>query len=199
MPTPFAQEFVADANYWFARGCRETSRNSGPCVDEILDRFNGNIFSTQAWCSKFVWVCADRAAQRVGVRNPLPKTASTVAMLNGAKANGLAVDTTPAFGSVFFYSRGKGLGHVGIIVGFEGADAITIEGNTGLTGGGEGVGRRRRSLADIRSGKNVFRIIHTEAIGGTAQAGAVLAGINPWVALAIAGAAGYMIYDHLST
>ncbi len=197
MPTPFALEFVADANYWFGRNCRETTKNSGPCVDEILHRFDGNSASTEAWCSKFVWVCADRAAKRVGVPNPLPQTASTVAMKSGAAAKGLTVDTTPAFGSVFFYSRGKGLGHVGIIVGFEGKDAITIEGNTSLTGGGEGVGRRRRSLADIRAGKNGFRIIHTEQIGGTAQS-LLVAGVNPLIALAIAGAAGYMIYEHLS-
>lgn len=198
MPTPFAVELVADANYWFARGCRETSKNSGPCVDEVLERFDGNSASTEAWCAKFVWVCADRAAKRVGVRNPLPKTAGTVAMRDGAVKNGLIVDKVPAFGSVFFYSRGKGLGHVGIIVGFDGADAITIEGNTGLSGGGEGVGRRRRKVADIRAGVNGFRIIHTEHVGGTSPTTGASAGMHPLLSLAIVGAAGYMIYQHVA-
>jgi hypothetical protein len=133
--------------------CRETSTNRSKCVDRIHEQFReGSTGSRDAWCAKFVWSITDTAAKKLGVANPLFKSASTAQML---KNTNLRKDKTPAKGSVFYTSRTGG-GHVGFVEKVNGNIISTIEGNTSV-GSAEGVHRKTH---DIR--KKEFTFIHVE-------------------------------------
>ena len=135
--------------------CRETTKHRSACIDEIHKQFSaGWNGSPDAWCAKFVWAITETATKRLGVANPLHKSASTVAMLRNTD---LRKSSTPARGSVFFIERacaGGGCGHVGFVERVEGNIIHTIEGNTG---GPAGVYRQRRDTT-----KQKFTFIHIE-------------------------------------
>lgn len=122
----FASGLIKKAELWL--GCKETTTDRSACVDEIHTYYNGKT-TAEAWCAKFVFMITDLVSKDFGIKNLLPRTASTVNMVNSAKSKGLRVDTFPAPGSIFFRSRGGGFGHVGFVVEVKGATIVTIEGN----------------------------------------------------------------------
>ena len=104
-----------------------------------------------------------KAAAAVGQPNPFPKTAGVHNAWQLTGRLGLkrirsdearADKSLVRPGQVFFLDHGGGLGHVGIIVGIEGESLITIEGNTNVAGGREGIGvfKRKRPIRTISLG-----------------------------------------------
>ena len=145
----FSDVAISEAEKWL--DCREDPGrpNRSLCVDQIHQY--GWTINNDPWCAQFMFMVIDKAAKKFGVTNKLPKTASTVAMLNGAKAAGIRVDKKPAIGSIMFYSTGSGTGHVGIVVEVGYKDFATIEGNSG-----------DRVLAQKHDYKDKFQFIHVE-------------------------------------
>lgn len=121
----FATALVKKSELWL--GCAEERANRSACVDEIHVYYNGKV-TAEAWCAKFVYMITDLCAKDFGIKNLLPRTASTLTMVNTAPKNRLRVDTIPAPGSIFFKTRTGG-GHVGIVKAVEGSTIITVEGN----------------------------------------------------------------------
>ncbi len=122
----FATGLTKKAELWL--GCKELKlAGSSPCLNEITEYFNGKQ-TNEHWCAKFVWMVADLTAKDFGIKNLLPKTASTVTMVNSASKKGLRVDTTAKPGSIFFRTRSGG-GHVGLVVEVRNGTIKCIEGN----------------------------------------------------------------------
>ena len=124
--------------------------NRGPRVDQYL-RAAGIDPTTGSfpWCAGFIVWCFDNAARGLGVASPVPRTAGVHDMWQKAGRAGfrrIAHDTAVSDpsqvqpGHVFFIDTGEGHGHVGLVVGRNGGDLLTIEGNTNELGGREGVG-----------------------------------------------------------
>ena len=124
--------------------------NRGPRVDQYL-RAAGIDPTTGSfpWCAGFIVWCFDNAARGLGVASPVPRTAGVHDMWQKAGRAGfrrIAQDTAVSDpsqvqpGHVFFIDTGEGHGHVGLVVGRNGGDLLTIEGNTNELGGREGVG-----------------------------------------------------------
>lgn len=101
--------------------------------------------SKYPWCMVFVQWCADRA----GVKIPM-RTASCGALMRSAMAAGQWVekDYRPGDILIFDFAGGARTDHCGIVESVNGADVVTIEGNTGSTSDSDGgqVQRRSRSL-----------------------------------------------------
>lgn len=148
---------LSEAEKWL--DCRETSKNRSKCVDEIHEMFKaGSTGSRDAWCAKFVWSITEAASKKLGVENPLFKSASTAQMLENTK---LRKDKIPAVGSVFYTKRtdenGKIVGgHVGFVERVNGNLISTIEGNTNI-GSTDGVWRKTHDIT-----KKSFTFIHVE-------------------------------------
>lgn len=145
--TPFQAALVAAATGYI--GVRERGRNAGPDV-EAFQRSTGNSRG-DAWCASFVYKCADDAARDIGGKNPLYRTASTIAMLAEYRRRGWTVDRGRA-GDIFIIRKTATTGHTGIITGpAVGGFYPTIEGNTDGSGSreGDGVYRGRRDADKI--------------------------------------------------
>jgi len=149
------QAILKEAEKWL--GCTETTRHRSDCIDEIHRQFSaGWNGSPDAWCAKFVWTMTETATKKLGIPNPLHKSASTVQMLNKTD---LRKDDIPARGAIFFISRvcsggGSGCGHVGFVEKVDGNFIHTLEGNTG---GPAGVYRKKRNITSQK-----FTFIHIE-------------------------------------
>ncbi len=118
--------------------------NKGPEVNAYLASVNvppGNF-----WCAAFVYFCFNEAAKKLGVVNPLVKTAGCLDHWNRTKAKKVkAVDArnNPSLvkpGNIFIIDHGGGHGHTGIIKRVEGGRLITIEGNSNPNGSSNGIG-----------------------------------------------------------
>ena len=134
-------------------GVRETSRNRGPEVDEYVRAVHLAPEGQHAWCAAFVAWCCQSAAARLGVTNPLPLCAGALRLWQTAPAQFRR--TVPEPGAIFVTAHGRGLGHVGFVVAWDGGPTCqTIEGNTNGGGSreGDGVYRRTRTLAEITVG-----------------------------------------------
>ena len=163
--TPYGAQIVGVAEEYALRGCRETSQNRGPCVDEISKKYSGKAVN-EPWCAKFAYVVAQAAAYNVArTSTKLPKTAGARDMLERSRKAGIRVDTTPAVGSVFYRpSTAPGAtGHVGIVKGYDEDYLYTIEGNTGPTDKSQGVWWAFYPVRDLQN----FRFIHVEDQFGT--------------------------------
>jgi hypothetical protein len=115
---------------------KETSRNSGPEVDEWLAGVG--LGPGYSWCAAWVYAMHDVAARACGVANPCPRTAGALRLW--ALADPACRETLAAPGDVFVLDHGHGLGHVGIVelVTPDGETVVTIEGNTNAAGSREG-------------------------------------------------------------
>lgn len=145
---------------------RESPSNSnrGPDVDSYLESVGKP--PGLAWCVAFVYFCFNTAATTEGRANPMVRTAGVLdhwnrcAIEKGAKriAAAQAVDNPAVVhpGMIFVMDHGGGLGHSGLIEHVAGGLINTIEGNInaakGREGGGGGVYRLSRKIADINTG-----------------------------------------------
>ena len=125
----------------------------GPAVGEAKDRY---------WCMAFVYWCFQSAAKHIHSPNPLPKTAgclthwTSAGAIPGAKRISAAQAYQDASllkpGLIFILDLGEGLGHTGIVEKIHGDGVFTtIEGNTNVGGGNDGIGvfpNDRRKLTD---------------------------------------------------
>jgi lysozyme family protein len=129
--------------------------NRGPRVDQYL-RSAGIDPGTGSypWCASFIVWCFDNAARQLGLASPVPRTAGVHDMWQKAGRAGFrripydAAIGDPSQvqpGHVFFIDTGEGHGHTGLVVGRDGNDFQTIEGNTNELGGREGIGVFARS------------------------------------------------------
>ena len=109
------------------------------------------------WCMAFVYAMFDDFVNKLGLANPLPKTAGVLNHWNKADSN-LKINIAEARanpsivkpGQIFIQSR-KGGGHTGIVTSVDTDKGTfkTIEGNTNdqLSGEGDRVGRNTRKLS----------------------------------------------------
>jgi hypothetical protein len=129
--------------------------NRGPRVDQYL-RSAGIDPGTGSypWCASFIVWCFDNAARQLGLASPVPRTAGVHDMWQKAGRAGFrripydAAIGDPSQvqpGHVFFIDTGEGHGHTGLVVGRDGNEFQTIEGNTNELGGREGIGVFARS------------------------------------------------------
>lgn len=113
-----------------------------------------------AWCMAFVYTMFDDFVKKLGLSNPLPKTAGVLKHWRKADPN-LKIPVSEARkdpslvkpGQIFFLetNKAKGLGHTGIVTAVNVANKTydTIEGNTNdkLSREGERVGRNTRKMS----------------------------------------------------
>ena len=92
-----------------------------------------------SWCMAFVYWCFEKAAEELGVSNPMVKTGGVLAQYNASKKLYL-VKGVPKAGDVFIMDFGHGLGHTGIIEIYDDSmeQMHTIEGNTNNDGSRNG-------------------------------------------------------------
>lgn len=123
-------------NYWLNNSCKtlvkkDSVSGRGSCVDTLKKQYaTGAEKEGTPWCAQFVSVVVKTSFEKLKLpKSKLPYTASTLAMLDGAKKAGLRVDKTPVEGCIFFRYRNGG-GHVGIVVKVTSDTLYTIEGNS---------------------------------------------------------------------
>lgn len=123
----FSNALIKKGELWL--GCKELAKTgSSPCLNEITEYYNGKQ-TNEPWCAKFVWMVVDKCSKDFRIKNFLPKTASTLTMVNTAESKGIRVDKTPAPGCIFFKTRTGG-GHVGFVSQVTAQNVlITLEGN----------------------------------------------------------------------
>ncbi len=133
-------------------GTKETSRNSGPHIDNWLRRVQSE--PGKAWCAAFAWCMLDDAIHALGLRNYLPPTAGVHKLFERAHQHHCWW-TEPGPGMIFGIDHGGGLGHCGIVIEVEGDGTLaTIEGNTNEAGSREGnaVAVKTRKVAECTLG-----------------------------------------------
>lgn len=125
----FQVELVRVGLAWVARGCHETVKNGGNCIDELHRAFGRE--KREAYCAQLAWVVAEQAARAAGINNPLPHTGGACDMLKRSVAAGLRVDKTPAIGAVFYQGSNPkySTGHIGVVIDVTGTTIRTVEGN----------------------------------------------------------------------
>jgi hypothetical protein len=136
--------------------------NRGPEVDQYLMRVGLNpVGQHYSWCAAFVYWCYDEAANALGRKNPLYKTAGCLEHWNNSTAKQILTADAVAnpslikAGSIFIMSFGGGHGHTGIVESVSNGFLNTIEGNTNndLSANGYGVFRlNRRKIGSIQKG-----------------------------------------------
>jgi hypothetical protein len=132
-------------------GVRETSRNSGPEVDEYLRAVG--LDPGNAWCAAFVlWAYAKAARELKIGQFPLPRTGKVVRLWQ--KASARYGRKYPSPGDIFCHATDLTVidspGHCGIVIRTHADGSFTaVEGNTSSTGSREGdcVWQNRRTLA----------------------------------------------------
>ena len=136
--------------------------NRGKEVEEFLAAVG--VPPGNPWCAAFVYWCVDRAAERLGQANCLPRTGGVLEMWRGAKRTGLpcvpsgqavAQPSLVTAGMVFVIDHGGGKGHVGFVEGVANGRLVTVEGNSNDGGSREGTGvfrLDRRTIGTINAG-----------------------------------------------
>jgi hypothetical protein len=147
-----AEAAVAYARELAKLGVRETARNSGPWIDQVLAQVHAK--PGDPWCAATLFEIFQRAATACGVPNPCRKSAGALRIYALAeeryKVPASAVVSNPALlkgGMAFFEDHsgdprdGVGAGHCGVIVeDWDGTSAMVkcISGNTNMAGSREG-------------------------------------------------------------
>lgn len=133
--------------------------NKGPEVNQYLASVG--LPPGQFWCAAFVYFCFDKAAQKLGRKNPLVKTGGSLDHWNRTNAKKIkAADAlnNPALikpGHIFIIDHGGGHGHTGIVQKVEGGFIHTIEGNSNIDGSANGIGvfnLPNRKIASVNRG-----------------------------------------------
>ncbi len=131
----------------------------GSRVGEYLRSVGKAASGETPWATAFVYWCFQRAAKRLGVKNPLPVTNSPIVLWKEARRAGvplIAGDSArrdPAIlrpGMVFVIETGAGTGHAGLVERIEGGKLVTIEGDVAAAGN-QVIGVRRRGGASGRA------------------------------------------------
>ncbi|MCF1182329.1 CHAP domain-containing protein [Marichromatium gracile] len=134
--------------------------NRGPRVEAYLA--STGLDGGHPWCAAFVHWCFAEAARGLGIDNPCINTAGVLDHWNRAGHEGVRritqaeASADPARiqpGAIFVIDTGDpgGAGHTGLVERIEGARLVTIEGNTNVAGGREGIGVLRRHGRKINS------------------------------------------------
>lgn len=136
---PLISDLFRDAVLKHARltlGIRETSKNSGPLIDDWLAAVGQK--PGVPWCAAYTHGVFDRAASDIGVPNPHPATASSRRVWERV-AESLR-RPLPASGDLYVLDHGGGRGHIGIIetVSPDGQTVTDISGNSNEIGEREG-------------------------------------------------------------
>jgi hypothetical protein len=90
----------------------------------------------------FVYWCFGQAATRLGVANPLRRTASCTSLYAWAGSQG-KLARPPQRGDIFLVrggAEGRTHQHTGLVTGVHGGQVMTVEGNTNNDGSREGIG-----------------------------------------------------------
>lgn len=136
--------------------------NRGPEVDVYL-RTTGLDPEGQhySWCAAFVYWSFNETAKKLGIPNPVVKTAGVLDHWARAKCTKItkadAINDPSKIkpGSIFIIDHGGNLGHTGIVESVNGGNLTTIEGNTNTGQSREGYGvfrLTRRKISDITKG-----------------------------------------------
>jgi hypothetical protein len=136
--------------------------NSGKEINEYLASVNVN--PGNYWCAGFVYWCAKKASEKLGIKNPVYKTAGCLNHWNktsGKKITKIDAINTPSLiqiGGIFIKDHGGGYGHTGIVTKVEGGFIYTIEGNTNpeMSSNGIGVFRLIRKINSIEKGFIIY-------------------------------------------
>lgn len=121
-------------------GVRETSRNRSPEIDGYNEDIGHDPAKRDPWCCIFVCAMFRRAADQLGIRNPVPLTAGCWSL--DERSPQRVKTRIPAPGAVFLL---KGHKHTGFVVDVLPDGTIaTIEANTNADGSPEGNQVRQR-------------------------------------------------------
>lgn len=116
-------------------GTRETSHNSGDDVDIFLASVG--LAPGNPWCYAFLYHCVAKAAARLGLDNPIPRTGSTQRAWRTAQP--YMRWPNPAPGLIYIIQHSETTGHAGIVEFVdEDGDITEISGNSNRTGSREG-------------------------------------------------------------
>lgn len=118
-------------------GTKETGPNTGPDVDLFLASVG--LSPGHPWCAAFLFYCYMRAAAKLGIVNPCPRTAGALKMWRLSDPECRTQE--PARGRIFVLDTGApgGHGHVGLVETVRPNGTIdSIEGNTNAAGSREG-------------------------------------------------------------
>lgn len=121
--------------------------NAGPEVEIYLKSVG--LPKGYSWCMAFVYWCTQETSVKLGLKNPLYKTAGCLKQWQNSTHLWLQ---EPKVGSVFVMDFGKGKGHTGFVEAILPNGYIqTIEGNTNDDGSREGykVCRHTRKISSI--------------------------------------------------
>jgi hypothetical protein len=124
-------------------GVREERKNSGPDIDRWLSWVG--LQPGQPWCMAFVHGMYKMAAMELGpTESPWPATGSVWRCWNTVPD--LWKSDRSSQGAVFVHITTENTGHCGFVVGVDGDDYLTVEGNTNEEGSreGDGVYQKRR-------------------------------------------------------
>lgn len=130
---------------------REDGNNGGPEVSRYLKSVG--LGPGYAWCMAYVYWCVNIACNRLGLINPLVKTAGVLDQWNRTTCRKVPkIDKSVKPGDIFIIDFGKGNGHTGFVVSITGGLVKTIEGNTNDEGSREGyeVAYRSRALSEFK-------------------------------------------------
>lgn len=135
----------------------KTGKNDGVEVEQYLESVG--LGKGYAWCQAFLYWGFDNAANALGFKNPMPKTAGVLDCWNKSKAFQVKKKARPESGDVFTMDFGKGQGHAGFVLEVVGEYIHTVEGNTSADPSlpsedrdGQGVYKRRRKISSINNG-----------------------------------------------
>ncbi len=128
-------------------GVREERRNRGREIDQYSIDIGRDPTKADPWCSIFVCAMFRRAADQLGIKNPVPLTAGCWNIDQRSPARVKSKVPTP--GAIFLT---KGRKHTGLVVEvLPGEWLRTVEGNTDPGGSreGDGVYDRKRRFSEI--------------------------------------------------
>lgn len=153
---PLADTALLIAHSYIGQKEIPAGSNAGEFVEGCLKLVG--LGKGYAWCMAFVYRCYHEAAQKLGIENPVPKTAGVLKCLQLTKKDKViykknATISNIKAGSQFIMDYGKGLGHTGIVVSFNTDGTFTtIEGNTDANGSRTGgmVCLRTRSVKEAK-------------------------------------------------
>src|SRR5690606_29533417 len=122
--------------------------NAGEAVEKYLRSVG--LGKGYAWCMAFAYYCYKEASKKLGVNNPLYKTAGVLMQWHKSIPFRSSV---PQPGCLFIMDHGGGKGHTGFVEKvLPGGKIQTIEGNTNDDGSREGyeVCRRVRNISSVK-------------------------------------------------
>jgi hypothetical protein len=130
-------------------GAREETRNRGKVIDQYCWDIGRDPAPAVPWCAIFVCAMFRRAADQLGVRNPVPLTAGCWTLDERSPKRVRTKQAAP--GAIFLT---KGHHHTGFVESLDTGNPATfweVSGNTNDDGSAEGIGvfRRQRRFDQV--------------------------------------------------